>query len=485
MRFILAAFCFISCFSVLAQNPLQQVTVKGVAPDYAGYNLVMRKVVNPISLSTADIMVLRVDEKGHFEQSIEISEITHASLDMGQYRGDIFLEPGMTYELVLPPFKPRTDAERFNPYFMPEDVILGIKNDEALALNEMMARFDQDLSDLYNQNARAIFTRSDISKAKKIENKLDSLYSSNNPYFKLYKNYAYGELRSLAYKRNKRTAEYLTFGEEVINTTMPSFIKSFNTIYKGFFSSYFSSAHGDSLRSTFSSTGSFDTLTTSLQSDTLYAKRIFAELVLLKGMYDAFYTGRYDEEHIIGLVKDAKEKSANLSIKDIAHGIYKQLTWLRVGTAAPQFTLYRLDGREKSLSDYEGKFVYLNFMHTNNHTCKQDLQLLNVLSKQLRRELTIVTVIMDEDPTKALELVKKNKYRWDFLHYAAMPKVALDYNIRALPAYFVVDPSQQLRISPAPSPSESFTPIFIEAQRKYHYEQMRKNRPKEKSIYDF
>jgi thiol-disulfide isomerase/thioredoxin len=157
---------------------------------------------------------------------------------------------------------------------------------------------------------------------------------------------------------------------------------------------------------------------------------------------------------------------------------------LRPGSAAPQFTLYRLDGKERSLSNYEGKFVYLNFMHTSNHTCKQDLQLLNVLSKQLRRELSIVTVIMDEDPAAAIKLVKDNKYRWDFLHYAAMPKVALDYRIRALPAYFILDPGQKLRLSPSPSPDESFIPQFTEAQRKYHYEQMRKDKPKTKSIYD-
>jgi hypothetical protein len=92
---------------------------------------------------------------------------------------------------------------------------------------------------------------------------------------------------------------------------------------------------------------------------------------------------------------------------------------------------------------------------------------------------------MDEDPTAAEKLVKDNKYKWDFLHYMAMPRVALDYHIKALPAYFVIDPSQKLLLSPSPSPTESFTPIFVEAQRQYNYKQLRKNKQKQKSIYDF
>jgi thiol-disulfide isomerase/thioredoxin len=469
---------------LLAQMPPQVVTIKGNAPEYAGYSLVMRKITNPISGEQSDLIAINVNEDGSFEQNIELSTITYASIDMRKYEGTIYLEPGLTYELILPPFQPRTDAERFNPYFIPEQVELGIANDEAQALNRLITSFDRDFEEQYNANAVSIFSRSDIPKAQKIIDQLDSVYTSNSPYFIQYKQYAYGELLTLAYKRNKRKAMYFTMKGDSVNYTMPSFQRAFNTLYKSFFTAYFPSKQGDALRDAYTKNASFDSLSTVFRKDTLYANTEFAELVLLKGLYDAFYSGRYEQEQIINLFKQAHKQGSTLSIKDLAQSLHKRVTWLRPGSAAPQFTLYRLDGKERSLSNYEGKFVYLNFMHTSNHTCKQDLQLLNVLSKQLRRELSIVTVIMDEDPAAAIKLVKDNKYRWDFLHYAAMPKVALDYRIRALPAYFILDPGQKLRLSPSPSPDESFIPQFTEAQRKYHYEQMRKDKPKTKSIYD-
>ncbi|WP_289054121.1 TlpA family protein disulfide reductase [Carboxylicivirga marina] len=485
MRLSLLALLFICHTGFLFAQQMQWVTVKGQAPDYAGYTLVMEKVMNPITLETTGLMAIDVDKNGAYEQSVEISGITYASIDMGKYRGYIYLEPGQTYNLALPPFQPRSDADRFNPYFIPEEIELGIINKEAQGLNQSITNFDIDLNKAYNTNAVNIFSRGDVTKAQEIIAELDSAYNIEHPYFEQYKQYAYGELLTLAYKRNKRKAMYFAMNSDSLDMFMPSFQQSFNTLFKSFFTSYFTSSKGDDLRDAYTKAASFDSLRTVFKKDTLFAQTELAEVILLKGLYDAFYSGRYDQERIIDLYAQAQEQGSTLVIKDIAKSLYKRVTWLRTGTAAPQFTLYRLDGKERSLSDYHGKFVYLNFMHTSNHTCKQELQLLNVLSKQLRRELTFVTVIMDEDPTAAQKLIKDNKYKWDFLHYAAMPKVALDYRIKALPVYFVIDPTQKLLVSPSPSPGENFLPIFQEEQRKFNYEQLRKKKPKQKSIYDF
>lgn len=484
MRFLFFVSLVMLSYLKLAGQDQQWVTLKGNAPDYAGYDLVMRKVVNPISMETADLMVIHVNKNGDFEQRIELNRVTYASIDMGKFQGNIYLEPGHSYELVLPPFRPRTDAERFNPYFVAEEIELGILNVEAQGLSKCINRFDEHLSQLYNAFAVRIFSGADVELANQIIRDTDSANVCSHPYFQHYKQYAYGELRLIAHKRNKRKAIYESFKGDSIVMQMPSFIQAFNTYFKGFFNYYFSSANGEGLRDAYTKGASFDSLSYEIRKDTLFANTELAELVLLKGLYDGFYSGRYEEESIIRLLKQARESAATLRIRDVAAGLYTRVTWLRTGSQAPQFTLYRLDGKERSLSDYEGKFVYLNFMHTSNHTCKEELQLLDVLYKQLKRELTIVTVIMDEDPDAAEQMIKDNKYKWDFLHYGAMPRVALDYRIKALPAYFVIDPTQKMRLSPAPSPKESFTPIFMEAQRSYNYEQLRKEQPRQKNIYD-
>lgn len=483
MRFGLFLFLLLHAFITMGQSG-QEVILRGNAIDYAGYHLVMQKIINPISMESVSMLTIEVDENGDFNQTVDLYEVSHVSLDMGRYRAYIYLEPGKAYELVLPPFMPRSDADRFNPYFIPEDVVLGIANKESQGLNQEISQFDQDLFERYNANAVKLFAKGDKVLAEKLILELDSLYPAKvDSYFQKYKQYAYGELLMLAYRRQKRQVMNRIMSGDIA-MQMPSFIKILNTSYKNFFTNYFGTPQGEPLRLAYANKAPFDSLVSVLKTDTIFTSNELAEVVLLKGLYDAFYSGQYGEEQIIELFKQGSEDGCTKRIRDIASGLYKKVTWLRTGSDAPQFTLYRLDGKERSLSDYKGKFVYLNFMHTDNHSCKKDLQLLHVLSKELKRELTIVTIILDEDPGKAKELIKANGYKWDFLHYNAQPKVILDYNIQALPAYFVIDPKQSLRLSPAPSPTESFTPIFIEAHRDYNYEQLRKNKPKQKTIYD-
>ena len=483
MRFWLFALVLLHSLVLTAQSD-QTVTLKGKAEEYAGYHPVLRMVINPISMETADVLTIPVNEKGEFNQTVEIKEITYARLDVGKYRASIYLEPGETYELVLPPFKPRSDADRFNPYFVPEDVVLGIANDEAQGLNQTIAYFDRDLRERYNSNAVTLFTKENKTLAEKLILELDSLYPSKpGSYFQKYKQYAYAELLAPAYRRQKRKVIYRTMSGDAV-MQMPSFTHVINTIFKNFFSNYFGTPQGENLRAAYADKVSFDSLAHVFASDTLFAASEPAELVLLKGLYDAFYSGRYEQEQIIQLFKQAETKGCSPRIRDIAGGLHKKVTQLRPGSIAPQFTLYRLGGKKRSLSDYKGKFVYLNFMHTSNHTCKKDLQLLQVLSVQLKREVKIITIILDEDPSEAKKLIKAKKYKWDFLHFNAQAKIIPDYNIRALPAYFLIDPEQRLRLSPSPSPAENFVHAFFEARQKYKYKQLRIHKPKKKSIYD-
>lgn len=460
--------------------------IEGEAPEYAGLNLVFRALVNPVSMEKVDLLTIRVDEEGHFKDSVEISAVTNVSVDLGKFRGNIYMEPGLHYQIILPPHQPRSDAERFNPYFVPEDVVIGIVNDESQKLNSNIIHFDAHLDELYNAEAVQIFSRGDKAKVKAIIHELDSLYpATKDSYFDQYKKYAYGEVKSLAYKRQKRTLIKEVFDADTVDLNMPSFKVAFNVIFKSFFSSYLSSKAGKDLKDAFVKVASFDSLSMVIAKDDLFYNKEFAELVLLKSLYDAFYSGRYNQLQIINLFKQAETLACNSKIKELAVQLHHKVNWLRAGSDAPGFTLYRLDGKERSLDSYEGKFVYLNFMHTENHACRQDLQLLNVISKRMKRDVTLVTIILDEDPTDAKKIVKENKYRWDFLHYGRQPSIALDYGIRALPVYYVIDPEGRLRLTPAPAPGESFGPIFMEAVRQYNHEKLRKEQPKEKSIYDF
>ena len=110
---------------------------------------------------------------------------------------------------------------------------------------------------------------------------------------------------------------------------------------------------------------------------------------------------------------------------------------------------YGLDGKEISLDKYKGKFIYLNFIHSENHACKQDLQRLNVMHQKMKRDLVILTIVMDKDPSLMKSIIDENKFKWDFLHYANQPNIYFNYNLKALPTYYLIDPNGNLKLSPS------------------------------------
>ena len=63
-------------------------------------------------------------------------------------------------------------------------------------------------------------------------------------------------------------------------------------------------------------------------------------------------------------------------------------------------------------------------------------------------------------------------------------KIIFDYNISALPTYFLINPEGNMVLSPAPSPNDNFHQVFVEVFQSYRNQKIRKERPAEKNIYD-
>ncbi len=471
-------------FSVFAQK--DNVILKGVSKQYAGFNLSLQHINNYITNETEEIGSFRVDDNGNFSLSIYLCDVTYAFFDLGVLRGYIYLEPNTTYEIIFPPFTPNKEADRFNPYFTPENVIIGIANNEALALNKAIIQFDEEYDSQFNSNAFQLFNRSNTVLAQQIVHRLDSLFpNENSKFFKNYKKYKYAKLSMLSRKREQRKVIREFYSNAPVCFENPAYWETFNLLFKNFFSGYFSVSRGKELKAAFVKGLPFDSLSVVFSTDSLFQNGEFRDMVLLKGLYDAFYSGHYDEEKVIDLFNQAAKTGFSDRVRSVAQSIHKKVNHLRVGSKAPDFTVYTTSGKERKLSSFKGKFVYLNFCNTENYTCKKDFQVLNAMYKSMKRDLTIVSIATDRDPDKLATFIKTNKYKWNFLYLGDNGNAIFDYDVKALPGYFLIDPEGNIRLSPAPAPEENFGALFYEVVKDYRYKKLRKDRPKERSIYDF
>ena len=109
--------------------------------------------------------------------------------------------------------------------------------------------------------------------------------------------------------------------------------------------------------------------------------------------------------------------------------------------------------------------MYLNFCSTMSYPCLNNFELLKSVYEKYNDLLEIVTISVDEDKNRIRELAKTKSYRWIFLDMGDTSNVLEDYEVRAYPTYYLIDPQGKLVLSPAPGPDKEFEKILLEILR--------------------
>jgi len=110
---------------------------------------------------------------------------------------------------------------------------------------------------------------------------------------------------------------------------------------------------------------------------------------------------------------------------------------VEVGMKAPDFTINNVNGKEVSLSDYQGTKVFLNFWASWCPPCREEMPSIQKLHKNYDN-IKVLAVNAGENKDKVLNYLMENNFSFTTL-LDENGKVTTDYLIRGIPSTFVID----------------------------------------------
>jgi len=454
----------------LLLNGANKVKIFGTSKEWANKELQFYKYSDYITYEEISLAKTKINNDGNFELVFDIDDTTYIFTNLGIYTAYLYVVPGKDYQVVLPPYQEKSEAEKLNPYFEPIYVHLGIINADENDINVLIHMFNDTYSSYFSKYVIEVMNKSNIN-PKQIENDIEKIETPFTLYdysfFKNYRIYKYALLEHLSFKDKSVAIAEKYFKNKKILYNNSSYMDLFNQVFSNFFEFHGRTKEGSKIYADININKSYQALINTLSKNSLFTNNNdLMELVILKCLYEEFYKDKFSRSGILNMIDTIINKTKINEHKKIALMIKNKITKLLPGYNPPDFNLYDINGQLKNLSSYKGKYVYLNFCNTASYSCLIEFDLLNDIQNRHIDSLIIVTISTDSLFDSFKQFVKTKGYKWEFLHYGNYPEVLKEYDIRGFPTYFLIDTNGKLLMSPAPSPSEYFEYKFIKLLRK-------------------
>lgn len=139
----------------------------------------------------------------------------------------------------------------------------------------------------------------------------------------------------------------------------------------------------------------------------------------------------------------------------------KRATEMKAGIISPDIEMTNSKGEKVMLSDFKGKFIYLDFWATWCGPCKYESPFFEKLAKEFNpNEIVFISLSVDNPKKRWLDYLNENPRELPQYNSvdASLNKV---WNIAGIPRFVVIDPNFKIVNPFAPRPSEETTKDYL------------------------
>jgi len=379
-----------------------------------------------ISLSATNQLVLKIEDK-----QVELFAAPKQLYNLGIYYDEI-LNQGKIHDKKL--------SLEF-PFPKSENINLQIK------------KFNRDYGKFIEQNYRKFAinaVKAEIDQfVKKWEGKLPA-YSSSE-FVSVYIRYSLANLEDINKKPEKELFEkYLK--NKPIRYRQKQYFTFFTQLYKQDFEQLTYTKRGSELLKAIMLDNNLSETKKLLMQYKDFQRAEFAELYLIYGLFDVYHKKVVNQKTALSLLEKISSNGESSANQIIARNVFNQLKQFSERQNAPNFKLKNTAGEVKELTDFYGKIIYLGFWSNQSLSSLKDLRLIQKLYQTYGSQIEFISINLDEDAEAYKKVKQENNYAWHFLHRGNDYALKKDYELYALPAYFLIDAEGKFIKPFAPGP---------------------------------
>lgn len=466
-RYLICLMCLANTLGGVAQN----VTVRGRADlSYAGQVVQLYTFTDGLTDMRQKEDQDTVQRDGFFELQLQADHTQPVLVTIGRAVGKMYVEPDFVYGVTVPAIDKTYDYN--NGAELP--VNIGIVGSDSTELNALIFDYEGLYSDFFTTSDNRYLSRAVMFKrADSLKRFCDQRYATiKNEYFHNYVEYSIASVNaSLSRGENFLINGYIV--RRPILYRHYEYMKFFATCFSGYLKGQAASRKGQSLYNIVNQKSDYTALDNFAKQDRLLARDSLRELVLLKSLWEFYFSPEFDMTAVETLLGELNRRSTIAEHKTIAGRMLAYINKLQAGAPAPGFAARSKDGTMATLASYKNRWVYLNFFSTANAASLREMPKIAALKKKFGDKVAFVSVCVDDSLKTYLGYVKTNpRFDWAILYNndRSLTKTASDaYFITGSEGYFLINPKGELVQAPALSPSQGieykFNTLFKSIRR--------------------
>jgi len=453
VSFVVLAFVFV-VFSTIIQG--QNVTVKGTAKGAEGKTIILKSYTDYFTLNEKTLAKGVIDTSGRFELKCYIPSTVLAVVHIEYYSGEMFLEQNKSYTVEIKNLVFNDKLDKVNYNLSPFNCYIKVNSNEKEELNNLT----QKLNIVYNS-----FIKDNIYllKNKNILFEVDTFLVSVNdtfagikhPFFNEYLKYRIASLKLLTNYSDpyKLIMDYL-YKKPILYENI-----EYMTFLSAYFDNYFQDLTHPVLTSDFyipvNVNQSYPELMDVLGKDSLFINEKLREVILLNTLNYLNSSNNFNKNNLINILKQVGSTSKFEEHRQIAKSMTSYLLRFEKGMPAPDFTLKSSNNSEVTLSDFRGKYVYINFYASWCVDCADEMELMVKLRQNFDNDVVFISIAADREFMNMYHFTRDQKYNWLFLHLNSDYDLLESYGVCSYPGFVLIGKNGEFIQCPALKPSEN------------------------------